>query len=92
MTTGHKHKELIHAWADGAIIQYNRYGDWLDCENGPAWHEHAEYRIKPEPKPDYSKFVGLYNHEDIICTSHSILGVYSSGKQSVPEEKNNRIQ
>ncbi len=62
MTTGHKHKELIHAWADGAIIQFLNYnGKWLNCENNkPEWIPTVEYRIKPEPKPDYSKFGGLY--------------------------------
>ncbi len=52
--TPHKHADLIKAWADGAIIQYwrNPYG-WEDCaKNYPAWDEGAEYRIKPEPKPD----------------------------------------
>jgi hypothetical protein len=55
MNKPHKHAELIKAWADGAIIQYFRkpYG-WEDCvNNDPCWHLEAEYRIKPEQKPDY---------------------------------------
>jgi hypothetical protein len=55
MNKQHKHAELIKAWADGAIIQYWRktYG-WEDCIfNDPCWHIEAEYRIKPESKPDH---------------------------------------
>ena len=29
----HKHADLIHAWADGAEIQYNQNGIWFDCPN-----------------------------------------------------------
>ena len=48
----HKHADLIHAWADGAQIQWkNRNGQWEDMGE-PLWNENHEYRIKPEPKPD----------------------------------------
>ena len=54
----HKHAELIKAWADGAEIETRvfyhateTYSEWADT-NRPAWHLTAEYRIKPEPKPD----------------------------------------
>ena len=55
-----KHAELIKAWADGAEIE--RY--WTDSKTGnqfwlidnePMWEEWEEYRIKPEPKPDFYK-------------------------------------
>ncbi len=47
----HKHADLIHAWADGAEIQYrSEYSEvWFDAED-PAWHDSNEYRIKPEEK------------------------------------------
>lgn len=50
----HKHADLIHAWADGAEIQYkaNMIGGgiaWCDDEL-PRWNECWEYRIKPEEK------------------------------------------
>ena len=51
----HKHAELIKAWADGAEIQCKNYdtGLWHDIpDNEPLWNLSAEYRIKPEPKPD----------------------------------------
>ena len=58
MKTPHKHKELIHAWAEGATIQSLTYSvKWEDCPmNLPAWDEDTTYRIKPEPKPDVVKY------------------------------------
>ena len=50
----HKHAEFIHAWADGAKIQWRDPKDderWSDIRI-PNWLEDCEYRIKPEPKPD----------------------------------------
>ena len=49
----HKHADLIHAWADGAQIQYCRgvAEGWEDV-GAPRWKEDGKYRIKPEPKPD----------------------------------------
>lgn len=48
----HKHAELIHAWADGAEIQYRatENGNWKDCPDFFVWTPHAEYRIKPKRK------------------------------------------
>jgi len=46
----HKHTELIHAWADGAEIQYRpvpEYGEWKDEPRHLIWDNLAEYRIKP---------------------------------------------
>ena len=55
----HKHADLIHAWADGAQIQWeSHYGDWID-ENYPDWSEHNNYRVKPEPKPDVVFYQGM---------------------------------
>ena len=44
------HAKLIHAWADGAMIQLKKdNGEWEDCLfNRPAWNEKTEYRIRPE--------------------------------------------
>ena len=50
----HEHSELIHAWADGAIIQFRFVGeDWTTVKS-PYWDagENGEYRIKHDPKPD----------------------------------------
>ena len=44
----HKHADLIHAWADGAKIQYQNFdGSWSDSIN-PTWEESVTYRIKPD--------------------------------------------
>ena len=54
----HKHAELIKAWADGAEIEFSEslYGDWIPTKQ-PEWSEKLNYRIKPEPKPDFVKYV-----------------------------------
>ena len=60
----HKHSELIKAWADGAEIQFqDSFGNWFDCEDTPRWVDHANYRIKPEPNPDFV----LIRRVDIQC-------------------------
>ena len=48
----HKHAELIKAWADGAEIQVFKSTGWETLPQ-PYWSDICEYRIKPEPKPDY---------------------------------------
>ena len=56
----HKHADLIHAWADGAEIEYFNHTnhEWEDVKN-PSWNENTEYRIKPEPKPDYVRYLEM---------------------------------
>lgn len=69
MRKPHKHAELIKLWADGADIQYrDRNNDWTALPRCGDWDEHPdfEYRIKPEPKPDYveyfwATFTGVLN-------------------------------
>lgn len=56
MGTPHKHADLIKAWADGAEIQCRdgtcpSLWDDITC---PSWSTACDYRIKPEPKPDFS--------------------------------------
>jgi hypothetical protein len=47
----HKHAAVIKAWADGAKLQWkDDNGHWNDT-NQPAFYDHWEYRVKPEPKP-----------------------------------------
>ena len=43
----HKHADVIHAWADGAVIQQFCGDGWYDDSDTPNWFEDAEYRIKP---------------------------------------------
>lgn len=48
MNTPHKHADIIHAWADGAKIQYLAQDGltWIDTDR-PGWCERDTYRIKP---------------------------------------------
>lgn len=62
----HKHADVIIAWANGAQIQCNCMGHWIDSED-PSWHRCFEYRIKPEPKPDWTKLVLIETHKSYIC-------------------------
>ena len=69
----HKHAELIIAWANGAEIEarYEKatgWTDWKTEDGGFVWYiGGAEYRIKPEPKPD----VVLYAYSsDYIGMTH----------------------
>jgi hypothetical protein len=60
MNKQHIHADVIKAWADGAKIQVrscsslceNKWSGWCNVEQ-PEWHKHQEYRVKPEPKPDF---------------------------------------
>jgi len=71
----HKHAELIHAWAGGAIIQFKDYaGKWHDFEppTYASWHQNMEYRIKPEPKPDVELYAIVDNCINYFaCMSHA---------------------
>ncbi len=66
-TMKHKHADLIHAWADGAEIQYLDLGIWVDTEK-PHWFENDIYRIKPK-----DRVVELYleKKDDIIYSYYS---------------------
>ena len=66
----HKHAELIKAWADGAEIQISvSKGElWEDARpNFLVWNDEYQYRIKPEPKPD---FVGTFYFNCDTMHSH----------------------
>jgi hypothetical protein len=80
----HKHADLIHAWADGAKIQARfPNGEWQDfCY--PIWDgKDIEYRIKPEPKPDFVKIFYL--------ESHPFLGLRFSEEINPIQDKTKRI-
>jgi len=49
----HKHADLIHAWAEGAEIEYYSLDDgcWRPTPtSGPLWQDGTKYRIKPKTK------------------------------------------
>jgi hypothetical protein len=48
-----QHYECIVAWAEGKTIQFESvHGNWKDVPH-PIWDRCVNYRVKPEPKPDY---------------------------------------
>ena len=69
----HKHADLIHAWADGAQIQWRDPKDderWSDIKI-PNWLEDCEYRIKPTPRPDLYKYVVVEAIDDGFTKWHT---------------------
>ena len=78
----HKHADLIHAWADGAEIQVLNNGRWIDIYY-PSWSEYAEYRIKPQPKPDYV----LYDNVSLE-TELSMYGNHNNVRYTFDGETN----
>lgn len=80
-----KHADLIHAWADGAQIQWLSVicGQWEDIDmNGKEWFEHYKYRIKPQP--DVVKIFYL--------ESNPLLGLRFSEEINPVQEKTKRIR
>lgn len=74
--TRHQHADAIHAWAEGAEIEFRPkkggYGngafEWRPCRN-PDWHENFEYRVKGVVTPSVTLEVARLNvlakmHED----------------------------
>ena len=54
-----KHADVIKVWADGANIEFRHSpaDTWQDLRiEHPAWLPTAEYRVKPETKPDFVKY------------------------------------
>ena len=62
----HKHADLIHAWADGAEIQYKDKDStqWRNIAT-PYWDSQiGEYRIKPEEKKPVVRWLWAYEVAD----------------------------
>jgi hypothetical protein len=57
------HYECILAWAEGKTIQFEGVnGNWKDVPH-PVWDSCVNYRVKPEPRPDFSTYLTVsYNH------------------------------
>jgi hypothetical protein len=74
MRTPHVHAELIKAWADGAEIQAKSDNVWLDCRM-PDWWPDAQYRIKPDPKPDVTAYFKSGNINRAMAMMGAGVGV-----------------
>ena len=59
----HKHADVIHAWADGADIQYLRLDGVWDDISFPPLNESNEYRIKPRTVK-HEGWVNIYRMHD----------------------------
>lgn len=86
MRAPHKHAEIIKAWADGAEVQFRRYGEivWKGIGEQPCWFDDIEYRIKPAPKPDVvmTRAVGIYRMPS-EADPHGLLSVGVFGAPNV---------
>jgi hypothetical protein len=92
----HKHADLIHAWADGAEIEYfnginHEWRTFVKDHN--VWYEDWEYRIKPEPKKDIFKFVDvrLQYKDKGICRWDSCESLYANLKLTF-DGKTNKLK
>lgn len=61
-----KHAALIHAWADGAVIQYKFVGEWETCADDEVPEfcaKDIELRIKPEIKTvKFRNYISRLDH------------------------------
>lgn len=60
--TEHVHKDLIIAWANGAIIERFDAG-WFYEDPNPTWDTHGIYRIQPEKVVSSKTLTKLKHHE-----------------------------
>lgn len=71
----HKHAAVLRAIADGKKVEYYADGGGWSApwSQNPISHEHLEWRIKPEPKPDVVTFdfVRRPGHEFSYSTEES---------------------
>ena len=65
--TRHKHADVIHAFAEGAEVQFRRAaGERWEDERNPSFFASNEYRIKPRTVKREG-WVNIYN----ICYVHA---------------------
>jgi hypothetical protein len=66
----HVHAEVIKAWADGAVVQFQFYAtkEWAD-DLAPQFHVEREYRVKPAKVYPVAQM-----NDDAICSAY-----YSGG-------------
>lgn len=73
-TKRHKHADLIHAWADGAEIEYFHKDKlcWTSVVgNNPCWFDYTQYRIKRiKPKTKTVRFRNYLTINNFIAVSH----------------------
>ena len=67
----HRNADFIHAWAEGAEIQYkDEYGEWIEA-SGPSWGLGIEYQIKPKTKTvRFRNYITNQNLPGIVFDNH----------------------
>jgi hypothetical protein len=83
----HKHYDCIVAWAEGKKIEIfsDSTNQWEDLIGIPYWVNNFQFRIKPEPHPDFVKrfylevnpllghrFSEAYTDDDLL-NKHSLI-------------------
>ncbi len=83
MPQKHKHCELIHAWADGAEIEFRLYESdpWTTREQ-PLWYAEGYYRIKPDPLK-----IAIAALEKIANTTHASAAIAATALKQIEELK-----
>jgi hypothetical protein len=70
----HKHADLIHAWADGAQIEWRskQYtsNEWYP-NYSPSWDDDAEYRLTQKPDVSRSFCVDNWGHNIRLPYPHT---------------------
>lgn len=65
----HKHADLIHAWAEGAEIQFlNAEDKWMDVQGYPSWLSGGQYRIKPKLVKKWKWVIGHIRTGEMLVT------------------------
>lgn len=80
--TPHKHKDLIIAWANGAVIQYKDTTVWRTVDH-PSWSSLGEYRIKPKTL----KYRSCLLHYDYFSFKHVVHTCSFAEQEQEPREK-----
>lgn len=77
-----KHREVAHAWVDGAVIEVSPKGknNWW-VVNDPEFHEGQDYRVRPKPKVKKWRWVreSIYDGLAITQSHHSEERAYHFG-------------
>ena len=57
--TEHKHAAVLRAIADGKEVEYSVDGRWWPYATSPnpLAHPKFDWRVKPEPKPDFKTYL-----------------------------------
>ena len=87
--TKHKWHKEIHAWADGAEIEFkNIDGEWIDIDVDSEWEsDEFNFRIKPQPKePQYLYVINNWGSLRLSQDKELLLNEFYVGKIEVQND------